>query len=67
MRPCFAVAGETDYVANTANVSSILWHAYVKARGPRAVNWVGFYLVREDREGGRLLVLGPFMGKVRQV
>src|SRR5688572_19476252 len=44
--------GETDLVANAANLSALLWGALP------AVNWVGFYLYKD---GG--LVVGPFQGK----
>jgi GAF domain-containing protein len=46
------VAGEKDLIANMANISSILYWALDN------VNWVGFYLVKEDQ-----LVLGPFHGQ----
>ena len=45
-------AGETDSIANMANVAALLWE-YMPD-----VNWTGFYRV-VDRE----LVLGPFQGK----
>lgn len=45
--------GERDFIANTANVSALLFHSLPD------VNWCGFYLAR----GGEL-VLGPFQGKV---
>jgi L-methionine (R)-S-oxide reductase len=44
--------GETDMIANLANVASLLYHSF------REVNWSGFYLWK----GGEL-VLGPFNGK----
>ncbi len=44
--------GETDPVANLANVSGLVADALDR------INWCGFYLVRD---GG--LVLGPFQGK----
>jgi L-methionine (R)-S-oxide reductase len=44
--------GETDLIANAANLSALLWGALP------AVNWVGFYLFKD---GG--LVVGPFQGK----
>ena len=44
--------GESDALANLANVASLLYHALPD------VNWVGFYIRRGDE-----LVLGPFMGK----
>jgi len=44
--------GERDYIANMANISSLLNQAL------KNINWVGFYIVREGQ-----LVLGPFQGK----
>jgi GAF domain-containing protein len=44
--------GETDFIANAANFSSLIYHSLPD------LNWAGFYIVR-DRE----LVLGPFQGK----
>jgi L-methionine (R)-S-oxide reductase len=44
--------GETDFIANCANTSALLWHALPD------LNWVGFY-----RLIGHELVLGPFQGK----
>ncbi len=46
------LAGESDFVANAANMSSLLYHALPD------VNWVGFYFLREGE-----LVVGPFQGK----
>lgn len=46
------LAGETDMIANLANVASLVWNKLP------AVNWAGFYLLKGDE-----LVLGPFMGK----
>ncbi|MFE7745094.1 GAF domain-containing protein [Nocardia sp. NPDC057455] len=46
------VAGETDRVANAANLAALVFHAL------RDVNWVGFYFY-----DGRELVVGPFQGK----
>lgn len=43
---------ETDFLANFANTSSLLYHLLPE------VNWVGFYLYREEQ-----LILGPFHGK----
>lgn len=45
-------AGESDRIANAANVSALLFYALAD------VNWVGFYLF-----DGRELVVGPFQGK----
>ncbi|HEV2827014.1 MAG TPA: GAF domain-containing protein [Pyrinomonadaceae bacterium] len=44
--------GETDFVANAANFSSLLYHSLPD------VNWAGLYLLKGDE-----LVLGPFQGK----
>ena len=46
------LAGETDPVANAANLSALL---YLRLPG---INWAGFYFMRD----GELLV-GPFQGK----
>ena len=43
--------GETDLIANTANMASLLYHALP------GLNWAGFYFLK----GGEL-VLGPFHG-----
>lgn len=46
-------AGETDVIANMANISALLFDQLTD------VNWIGFYrLINEE------LVLGPFQGKV---
>lgn len=44
--------GENDFIANAANVASLLYHSLPQ------VSWAGFYVCR-----GRELVLGPFQGK----
>src|SRR6056297_4009090 len=44
--------GEQDWIANLANISSLLY-LYLEN-----VNWAGFYLMKEGE-----LVLGPFQGK----
>lgn len=50
---CAAItAGESDAIANMANVASLLWQAIPD------LNWAGFY-----RFDGTGLVLGPFQGK----
>ena len=46
------VEGETDLVANMANVAAMIFHSVP------GLNWAGFYLLK----GGEL-VLGPFQGK----
>jgi L-methionine (R)-S-oxide reductase len=45
------LAGETDPVANAANLAALLFNALP------TVNWAGFYFLREGE-----LVLGPFQG-----
>ena len=47
------IDGETDLIANMANISAMLYGSLVH------VNWAGFYRVVD---GG--LILGPFQGKV---
>lgn len=47
------INGESDMIANMANISALLFERLDK------VNWVGFYRVIADE-----LVLGPFQGKV---
>jgi GAF domain-containing protein len=44
--------GERDFIANAANVSSLLYHSLPD------LNWAGFYLLKGDE-----LVLGPFQGR----
>ncbi|MDQ2921044.1 MAG: GAF domain-containing protein [Acidobacteriota bacterium] len=44
--------GERDFIANAANVSSLLYHSLPD------LNWAGFYLLKKGE-----LVLGPFQGK----
>ncbi|HET8551864.1 MAG TPA: GAF domain-containing protein [Gammaproteobacteria bacterium] len=46
------VHDEKDLIANTANLSALLFYALPD------VNWVGFYLLKEGE-----LVVGPFQGK----
>ena len=46
------VAGETDMIANMANISAVLFQ-YMDE-----INWAGFYIMRDGQ-----LVLGPFQGK----
>ena len=46
------LAGERDFIANAANLSSLLYHSLPD------LNWVGFYLQKNGE-----LVLGPFQGK----
>ncbi|KAG7737985.1 hypothetical protein KL912_003768 [Ogataea haglerorum] len=53
--------GQTNWVCNLANCSSLLWHCYNEGLSKR-VNWAGFYVL--DPEHKDQLILGPFMGKV---
>ncbi len=46
------ISGETDPIANAANLASLLYH------NVEQVNWVGFYFFN-----GEELVLGPFSGQ----
>lgn len=46
------LSGETDPVANMANVSALIFNTLPQ------LNWAGFYRLRGDE-----LVLGPFQGK----
>jgi L-methionine (R)-S-oxide reductase len=46
------LAGETDLVANAANMAALIYH------GLPDLNWAGFYFRK-----GEELVLGPFQGK----
>lgn len=46
------VDGESDRIANAANISALVYHALPD------VNWVGFYLY-----DGTELVVGPFQGQ----
>jgi L-methionine (R)-S-oxide reductase len=44
--------GETDFIANAANLSSLIYHSLPD------LNWAGLYLLKANE-----LVLGPFQGK----
>ena len=46
------LSGESDFVANAANTSALLFDALPD------LNWVGFYFLKGDE-----LVVGPFQGK----
>ena len=49
--------GESDPIANMANVASVLFHVLPD------LNWAGFYRMSQDDISGSELVLGPFQGK----
>jgi L-methionine (R)-S-oxide reductase len=58
------IADQTNWVANTANVASLLWHMYKSLGGPlKNVNWAGFY-IRDPTAPQSQLILGPFQGQV---
>ncbi|MBU3022913.1 GAF domain-containing protein [Aestuariibacter sp. A3R04] len=44
--------GETDLIANMANLSAVIFNSMER------INWAGFYLYKDEQ-----LVLGPFQGK----
>lgn len=46
------LSGETDFLANSANLSALIFHTLPD------LNWAGFYLVKNGE-----LVLGAFQGK----
>ena len=46
------LAGQTDRVANAANLSALLFHSLDD------VNWAGFYFLQDGQ-----LIVGPFQGK----
>ena len=48
--------GETNYIANAANISSLIFHSLPN------LNWVGFYFIDSNLDSNEL-VLGPFQGK----
>ncbi|KAK6369293.1 hypothetical protein LTS17_009633 [Exophiala oligosperma] len=56
--------GQRNWVANTANAASLLWHLYHSLPAPSSsVNWSGFYVL-DPTDPEKQLILGPFMGKV---
>ena len=52
--------GQSNWVVNTANLSSFLHHAFLSI--PVDVNWTGFYVLPSI--SSTTLLLGPFQGKV---
>ena len=48
--------GERDWIANSANFSSLLYLMLPD------LNWAGFYFLRATKDGSEL-ILGPFQGK----
>ena len=57
------VQDQRNWVCNTANAASLLWHMFHALPAPStSVNWSGFYVV--DKQKPAQLILGPFHGKV---
>ena len=52
------IVSEPDEIANFSNISALLFHA-LNQELDNAVNWLGFYRVRNGE-----LILGPFQGQV---
>lgn len=50
-------SGEPDCVANMANIAALIWEFVPD------LNWAGFYRVVSTNDGGKELVLGPFVGR----
>ncbi|MBP5265575.1 MAG: GAF domain-containing protein [Lachnospiraceae bacterium] len=48
---------EPNFVPLLSNISALI------AEEVPTINWAGFYLMREKKDGGEELVLGPFQGK----
>ncbi|KAM0721121.1 hypothetical protein Q7P37_003407 [Cladosporium fusiforme] len=56
--------GQTNWVCNTSNTASLLWHALHALPSPsNKVNWAGFYVLDTNAKKQQL-ILGPFQGKV---
>ena len=43
------LSGERNYIANTANISSLIYNELNKQIKSNQVNWVGFYLVDKSK------------------
>lgn len=57
------VVEQRNWVCNTANAASLLWHLFHSLPAPSSdVNWAGFYVI--DKANPTQLILGPFQGKV---
>jgi len=57
------LSGERDYISNTANISSLVYHEINKVKN-NAVNWVGFYFVKKNNKGEDELVWAHLMEKL---
>ena len=51
------LSGEPDLIANAANTAAVLFDALP------AINWAGFYFLRQSANAESELVVGPFQGK----
>ncbi|KEZ40707.1 hypothetical protein SAPIO_CDS8646 [Scedosporium apiospermum] len=59
------MSDQRNWVCNTANIASLLWHAYKSLPEPSShVNWAGFYTLDRSDPSGKSLILGPFQGKI---
>lgn len=64
----YLVEGQTNWVANLSNASSLIWHCYKSL--PLDINWAGFYVYNKGvskatpEKSQKTLILGPFQGKV---
>jgi GAF domain-containing protein len=51
------IQGERDFIANLANSAALLYHSLPD------LNWVGYYLLKDEESKKAELVVGPFQGK----
>eukprot|EP01117_Protostelium_nocturnum_P004253 TRINITY_DN15602_c0_g1_i1.p1 TRINITY_DN15602_c0_g1~~TRINITY_DN15602_c0_g1_i1.p1 ORF type:complete len:192 (+),score=54.97 TRINITY_DN15602_c0_g1_i1:73-648(+) len=58
------ISNEVDLIANTSNLSSLIYHGLNERDANAKVNWAGFYFMRKKGEKPSELVLGPFQGQV---
>lgn len=57
------ISGEKDLIANTSNLSSLIFHGLNQRDAKAKINWAGFYFMRPNKTGkDHELVLGPFQG-----
>lgn len=56
------ISNEVDLIANTSNLSSLIYHGLNERDANAKVNWAGFYFMRKKGEKPSELVLGPFQG-----
>ncbi|KAG2215652.1 hypothetical protein INT46_006256 [Mucor plumbeus] len=55
---------QTFWVTNLSNASAVIYHALISLEHfqKKPINWCGFYIT--DPKNDKLLILGPFQGKV---